>query len=84
MIHVRATDAKNQFGKLLDNAQHDAVLIEKNGRDIAVVLSNSEYQRLRIYEDELWELKAQMAKKEGFHSKKESEILLKSFLNAKS
>ncbi|NCQ66119.1 MAG: type II toxin-antitoxin system Phd/YefM family antitoxin [Alphaproteobacteria bacterium] len=83
MIHVRATDAKNQFGKLLDNAQHEAVLIEKNGRDIAVVLSNTEYQRLRIYEDELWQLKAQMAKSEGFHSENESETLLESFLDAK-
>ena len=83
MIHVRATEAKNKFGQMLDNAQHEAVLIEKNGRDIAVVLSNSEYQRLRVYEDELWGLKAQLAKNEGFHSEGESETLLESFLDDK-
>jgi len=83
MIHIRATDAKNKFGTLLDSAQHEAVLIEKNGRDIAVVLSNTEYQRLRVYEDELWQLKAQMAKSDGFHSEKESATLLESFLDAK-
>ncbi len=84
MIHMRATDAKNKFGRLLDEAQHEAVLIEKNGRDIAVVLSHTEYERLKIYEEELWVIKARLAKKEGFHSELDSEALLSDFLNADS
>lgn len=84
MIHIKATDAKNKFGQLLDGAQHEAVLIEKNGRDIAIVLSNSEYERLKAQEEELWILKAQLSKKEGFYSETESERLLESLLDVKS
>ena len=82
MISIRATDAKNNFGNLLDTARHDTVLIEKNGRSVAVVLSNEEYQRLLNLEDKLWALKADIAKSKGFHSEKESETLLNEFLDA--
>jgi prevent-host-death family protein len=34
-----ATDAAKNFGELLDEAQHDPVIIEKRGRPIAVVYS---------------------------------------------
>lgn len=83
MVHVRATDAKNQFGHMLDMAQREAVLIEKNGRSVAVVLSNEEYNRLTRLEEDLWEIKAQLAKARGFHSVEESEEILKDLLNAK-
>lgn len=82
MVSIRATDAKNHFGHLLDTAQHDAVLIEKNGRSVAVVLSHEEYQRLLDLEEKLWALKADLAKAKGFHSEEESEALLAEFLNA--
>ncbi|MEE9375050.1 MAG: type II toxin-antitoxin system prevent-host-death family antitoxin [Rhizobiaceae bacterium] len=43
---MKATQAKNRFGELLDNAQAGPVMIEKNGRDVAVLLSKLEYNRL--------------------------------------
>ncbi|MEE9314564.1 MAG: type II toxin-antitoxin system Phd/YefM family antitoxin [Rhizobiaceae bacterium] len=43
---MKATHAKNRFGELLDNAQAGPVMIEKNGRDVAVLLSKAEYDRL--------------------------------------
>lgn len=82
MVHLRATDAKNQFGYLLDTAQREAVLIEKNGRSVAVVLSDEEYKRLLQAEDNLWALKAQLAKTKEFYSETESEGILDDFLNA--
>ncbi len=82
MVHIRATDAKNHFGSLLDQAQHGVVLIEKNGRSVAAIMSNEEYQRLLQMEDKLWALKAQLAKAEGFHSEQDSEELLNEFLDA--
>ena len=42
MSTISATDAKNNFGQVLDQAQHEPV----HGRDIAVVVSAAEYQRL--------------------------------------
>lgn len=46
MRNFSATDAKNQFGQLMQAAQSEPVRIVKNGRDVAVVLSAEEYQRL--------------------------------------
>lgn len=46
MSNITATDAKNKFGQVLDQAQHEPVHVQKNGRDIAVVVSAAEYQRL--------------------------------------
>ena len=47
MKTVAATDAKNRLGAILDDAQHEPVVIRRQGRDIAVVLSMADYERLR-------------------------------------
>ncbi len=42
---MQATDAKNRFGELLDDAISEPVVIQKNGRDVAVVMSKAEFDR---------------------------------------
>jgi antitoxin Phd len=42
-----ATDAKQRLAAVLDAAQKEAVVIRRQNRDIAVVLSPAEYDRLR-------------------------------------
>lgn len=44
MKTLNATQAKNQFGQLLVDAQVDPVIIQKNGRNFAVLISYSEFQ----------------------------------------
>lgn len=44
---VAATDAKNRLGAILDDAQREPVVIRRQNRDIAVVLSMADYERLR-------------------------------------
>jgi prevent-host-death family protein len=46
MVEITATDAKNRFGQVLEMARTAPVRIQKNGRDVAVVLSPEEYARL--------------------------------------
>ncbi len=46
MKSLTASEAKNRFGMLLDWARQEPVLIEKQGRQVAVMLSVEEYQRL--------------------------------------
>ena len=41
-----ATEAKNKFGQVLEMAQAEPVRIQKNGRDVAVVLSPEQYGAL--------------------------------------
>jgi prevent-host-death family protein len=47
MKTVSATEAKNRFGAVLDDAQREPVVISKQDRDVAVVLSMAEYERMR-------------------------------------
>lgn len=47
MTTIAANEAKQSFGKVLDSAQREAVLIQKHNRPAAVVLSAQEYERLR-------------------------------------
>ena len=42
-----ATDAKQRLAALLDTAQREPVLIRRQNRDVAVILSAEEYQRIR-------------------------------------
>jgi prevent-host-death family protein len=46
MAEITATDAKNRFGQVLEMAQAEPVRIQKNGRDVAVVLSAEQYAAL--------------------------------------
>jgi prevent-host-death family protein len=47
MTAMTATDAKNRFGEMLELARSQPVRIQKNGRDVAVVLSAEEYAVLK-------------------------------------
>jgi prevent-host-death family protein len=54
MRTVSATDAKQRLAALLDAAQREPVLIRRQNRDVAVIMSAEEYERIRrINNDEL-------------------------------
>lgn len=46
MKTLSASDAKNRFGKMIDMAQAEPVRVQRQGRDVAVVLSPEEFRRL--------------------------------------
>lgn len=47
MRYVSATDAKQKLAALLDASQREPVMIRRQKRDVAVLLSPQEYERLR-------------------------------------
>ena len=47
MRSVSATQAKQRLAALLDAAQREPVMIRRQNRDVAVLLSPQEYDRLR-------------------------------------
>lgn len=47
MKTVAATEAKNRLGAILDDAQREPIVIRRQDRDIAVVMSMADYERLR-------------------------------------
>lgn len=46
MRYVSASDAKQQFAAILNAAQWEPVMIRRQKRDVAVVLSAHEYERV--------------------------------------
>jgi len=52
MRYVSATDAKQRLAALLDAAQREPVTIRRQNRDVAVLLSPEEYDRLRALNTE--------------------------------
>jgi prevent-host-death family protein len=47
MKRVAATEAKNRLGALIDEAQREPVVIQRQDRDVAVVLSMAQFERMR-------------------------------------
>jgi prevent-host-death family protein len=74
MKSITAAEAKNSFGKFLDMARREPVLVTKNNRPVGVFLS------MEDLEDTVWAEKALKAHAEGYLSADESEVLLKSLL----
>ncbi len=46
MQHISATEAKQRLAAVLDAAQNEPVVIQRQKRDVAVVLSAREFERL--------------------------------------
>ncbi|MDR1854135.1 MAG: type II toxin-antitoxin system Phd/YefM family antitoxin [Azoarcus sp.] len=46
MLTVTASDAKQGFAHLIDLANREPVVIQRQKRDVAVVMSMTEYERL--------------------------------------
>lgn len=65
MMAVAAREAKNHFGDLLDTAQREPVAISKNGRRVAVVISERDYQRFEALEDAALAARADEAVRSG-------------------
>jgi prevent-host-death family protein len=47
MRSVSATEAKQRLAALLDAAQREPVVIRRQKRDVAVIMSAEEYERIR-------------------------------------
>ncbi len=47
MRSISARDAKYHFGRLIDDARAEPVIVEKHGRPVVVVLAVEEFERLR-------------------------------------
>ena len=42
---MTATEAKNRFGQLLEMAQAEPVHVQKDGRDVGIVISPEQYRQ---------------------------------------
>ncbi|PWC81514.1 hypothetical protein TSH100_27110 [Azospirillum sp. TSH100] len=50
MLTLSAKDAKYGFGRLIDLARAEPVMVAKHGRPVVVVMAVEEYERLKGFE----------------------------------
>lgn len=48
-MDVTATEAKREFGDLILKAQSEAVRISRNGKPVAAVISNEEFEQYQAF-----------------------------------
>jgi prevent-host-death family protein len=87
MNKISATEAKNKFGEVLDNAlQGGPISITRKDRPVGVLLAFDSYMklehRLEELEDLVWGLRAKDAAQEGHLSEADSAALMGDLLNA--
>lgn len=79
MRYISATDAKQRFAEVIDAAQREPVTIRRQKRDVAVVLSPQEYDRLRaanvVELERLCDIVGRRARARGLTEEKLAEIL---------
>lgn len=69
---VTSSDAKRNFGRILETSLRGPVEITKSGRRVAVILSAEEYDNLSLLEDAYWGERALAAEKGGFIGREEA------------
>ncbi|WP_341789015.1 MULTISPECIES: type II toxin-antitoxin system prevent-host-death family antitoxin [unclassified Rickettsia] len=52
MEQLNATEAKREFGELLIKAQVEPISIIKNGKPVAVIISNNEFKELEAFKEQ--------------------------------
>jgi len=78
MKSVNATDLKNRFGEYLDSARREPLAVIRNGREVAVLMSRDEYERLTTLDDAWWAAQAKASEASGYLGPKKSmDLLLK-------
>jgi PHD/YefM family antitoxin component YafN of YafNO toxin-antitoxin module len=73
---MSAGDVKNNFGKFLDMAQSEPIVVTRKDKTMGVFLS------LDAYEDKIWAERAIAASAEGYLGLEESKSFIESILNA--
>ena len=81
MVTINATEAKNRFGEVVEQARKNPVLVTSHGRSTVVILDHEEYERLLQTENAYWIRKADEAAQGGYLSPAETMDALNSRLD---
>ena len=66
MKTITATELKNKTSETIATAQHEPIAIEKNGRPVAVLMPQADYERLTNLENKYWLARLEDAEKSGY------------------
>ena len=82
MTAVSAYVAKQNFGKIIDAARIDPVIIEKHGRESVVMISIERFREYQAMEDAYWIAKAEEGISSGFMGAEKTAKFLMESLDA--
>ena len=71
MVMLNASDARREFGEMLIKSQQAPIMINKNGKPVAVLVSIKKYEQLAA----LKEAKLKMLLQEGLNALNYGEII---------
>lgn len=80
MKAASATEVKNRFGRYLEAALLEPVVIEKSGRPVAVLLGFEDYVYLDRLDDAHWSARADIAMAEPTIGREESMKYIRRYL----
>lgn len=65
MQHISSSQFKSQLGEYLSLSRDETIMVQKAGKNVAVVMSPAEYEYLQGLEDAYWIARAESAKADG-------------------
>jgi len=65
-MNISITEFESQIGQYIQTVAIEPLVIEKTGYPMAVMISYTDYERLKELEDAFWALKALEAEKSGY------------------
>ncbi|MBF0540952.1 MAG: type II toxin-antitoxin system Phd/YefM family antitoxin [Nitrospirae bacterium] len=79
MKTIKSTDIQRKFGLHLESALIEPIVIERNGRAAAAMISIKYLEQLQELEDRYWADKALEAQKSGYvdHEKAQEALILR-------
>jgi len=78
MKTLSSTEARQNFSTVISGLKDSPVIISKQDKEVAVLLSTARYKELKKMEDILYGKAAELAIQEGFVLKSEADNLLDS------
>jgi len=78
MKTLTSTEARQNFSTVISGLKDSPVIISKQDKDVAVLLSTARYKELKKMEDILYGKAAELAIQEGFVLNSEADNLLDS------
>lgn len=66
MKRITATELKNKTSEAIAAAQKEPISIEKNGRPVAVMMAQADYEHLMQLENDYWLARIEVAEKTGY------------------
>ncbi|MCK4842258.1 MAG: type II toxin-antitoxin system Phd/YefM family antitoxin [Methylococcales bacterium] len=78
MKTLTSTEARKNFSAVISGLEDSPVIISKQDKEVAVMLSSARYKELKKLEDILYGKAAELAMQEGFVSNTEADNLLDS------